>query len=337
MLITTVCRVSVAPSLQPLRTRCLSMKQCSPKIQIVRCFSNESRNTFSERLARRRSLKEKLLAPAGETAFNIGKGAVAGGAALGLGALCFYGLGLSKQTGAIDHATFWPEYVKQRIRDTYMYFGGSIVVTAASAAAALRSPRVMSLVTKNSFGAIALSFAALIGTNVIVQSIPYQKGFGVKQMAWLAHSAVLGAFIAPICFVGGPVLIRAAWYTAGVVGGLSTVAVCAPSEKFLMMGGPLAIGLGVVFASSLGTMFLPPSTALGAGLYAISMYGGLLLFSGFLLYDTQRIIKLAEVYPINSARPYDPVNASISIYLDTVNIFIRIAMILAGSGSNRRK
>jgi hypothetical protein len=36
------------------------------------------------------------------------------------------------------------------------------------------------------------------------------------------------------------------------VGGLSAVAVCAPSERFLNIGGPLAIGLGVVFASSLG-------------------------------------------------------------------------------------
>jgi len=41
-------------------------------------------------------------------------------------------------------------------------------------------------------------------------------------------------------------------YTAGVVGGLSAVAVCAPSDRFLSIGGPLAIGLGVVFASSLG-------------------------------------------------------------------------------------
>lgn len=32
------------------------------------------------------------------------------------------------------------------------------------------------------------------------------------------------------------------------------MAVCAPSDKFLTMGGPLAIGLGVVFASSLGKM-----------------------------------------------------------------------------------
>jgi hypothetical protein len=47
-------------------------------------------------------------------------------------------------------------------------------------------------------------------------------------------------------------MLRAAWYTAGIVGGLSTVAMCAPSEKFLNMGGPLAVGFGVVFASSIG-------------------------------------------------------------------------------------
>ena len=34
--------------------------------------------------------------------------------------------------------------------------------------------------------------------------------------------------------------------------GLSTLAMCAPSDKFLYMGGPLAMGLGVVFVSSIG-------------------------------------------------------------------------------------
>lgn len=108
--------------------------------------------------------------------------------------------------------------------------------------------------------------------------------------------------------VGGAILIRAAWYTAGIVGGLSTIAVCAPSDKFLYMGGPLAIGLGFVFASSLGSMFLPPTTVLGAGLYSFALYGGLLLFSGFLLYDTQRIVNKAANHPVYAERPYDPVN-----------------------------
>lgn len=79
------------------------------------------------------------------------------------------------------------------------------------------------------------------------------------------------------------------------------------------MGAPLAMGLGVVFVSSIGSMFLPPTTALGAGLYSVSLYGGLLLFSAFLLYDTQRIIAQAERYPANhqfyGVKAYDPVNA----------------------------
>ena len=62
-----------------------------------------------------------------------------------------------------------------------------------------------------------------------------------------------------------------------MVGGLSTVAVCAPSDKFLYMGGPLAMGLGVVFCASIASNFLPPTTALGAGMYSIAVYGGLVL------------------------------------------------------------
>ena len=102
------------------------------------------------------------------------------------------------------------------------------------------------------------------------------------------------------------------------------------------MGGPLAMGLGVVFMASLGSAFLPASTALGAGLQSISLYGGLVLFSGFMLYNTQKIIHRAENHSRYGMQKYDPVNNSIGIYMDTVNIFIRIAMILAGGGGKRK-
>lgn len=176
----------------------------------------------------------------------------------------------------------------------------------------------------------------LIGTSMLTQSIPYKEGIGSKQLAWMLHSAVVGGIVAPLTMLGGPLLVRAAWYTAGVVGGLSALAMCAPSEKFLNMGGPLAIGLGVVFVSSLGSMFLPPTTSLGAGLYSISIYGGLVLFSMFLLYDTQKVIKRAENHPVYSAQKFDPINACMGIYMDTINIFIRIATILAGGGGRRK-
>jgi len=172
--------------------------------------------------------------------------------------------------------------------------------------------------------------ALLVGSGVVTRSIPYQPGVGSKQLAWMSHAGIMGAILAPLSALGGPLVLRAAYLTAGVVGGLSAVAVCAPSDKFLNMGGMLGAGLGVVFLANIGSMFMPPSTVIGSGLYSIAIYGGLVLFSLFLLYDTQRIIQQAE----NPSRPYDPVNQSMGIYMDTMNIFIRIAMILS---NNRKK
>lgn len=277
------------------------------------------------------------MAPAGDSAFTVGRATLAGVSLVGLGALCYYGLGLSNDVGAIDRAAIWPDIVKHRIRDTYMYFGGSLFATVAAAVSVSRNPRIMSMMMRNSWMSLIGCMVAMVGSGMVCQAIPYLEGFGAKQVAWLVHSAVVGSVIAPLTLLGGPLMIRAACYTAGVVGGLSTLAMCAPSDKFLYMGGPLAMGLGVVFVSSIGTWFLPATTAIGAGLYSIALYGGLVLFGGFLLYDTQKIIYRAETHPVYAMQPYDPVNNSVGIYLDTVNIFIRIAMILAGGGGNRRK
>ena len=51
--------------------------------------------------------------------------------------------------------------------------------------------------------------AAMIGTNILVHSIPYKEGIGAKQAAWALHSAVVGAVLAPLCLLGGPILLRA--------------------------------------------------------------------------------------------------------------------------------
>lgn len=96
------------------------------------------------------------------------------------------------------------------------------------------------------------------------------------------------------------------------------------------------MGLGVVFVSSLGSMFLPPTTVAGATLYSVAVYGGLVLFSMFLLYDTQKVIKRAEVVPMYGVQKYDPINSMLGIYMDTLNIFMRVATILA-TGGNRKK
>lgn len=69
-----------------------------------------------------------------------------GGAALfGVGALCYYGLGLSNEVGAIDRAMVWPQVVRDRVRSTYSYFAGSLALTAGTAYAISQSRAVYTL------------------------------------------------------------------------------------------------------------------------------------------------------------------------------------------------
>jgi len=278
---------------------------------------------------------------------EVGQLAVAGGATVALGGLCYYGLGLSDKSGAIDNAVVWPDHVRQRISSTYVHLGGALATAAASAVAFYRSPagqRFMQWSFQRPLMSFGVMIAGLWGSGMVVHAIPYESPFTTKYAAWALHNGILGLVIAPVGAVGGALAIRAAWYTAGIVGGLSAIAACAPSDKFLGWAGPLGIGLGGVFAASVGSVFIPPTSTLGLSLFSISLYGGLLLFSGFLLYDTQKVIRKAETHNEGhhwngqqwvAARRFDPINESGHLVMDVANIFIRMVQILALGG--RRK
>ncbi|XP_051010497.1 growth hormone-inducible transmembrane protein-like [Acomys russatus] len=284
-------------------------------------------------------LKEVALEPSMEKVFKIdqmGRWFVAGGSAVGLGVLCYHGLGTSNEIGAMEKAVIWPQYVKDRIHCTSLYLAGSISLTALSALAVARTSALMDFMMRGSWVTIGATFAATIGAGMLVQSIPYERSLDTKHWAWMLHSSVMGAVVAPLTILGGPLLLKAACYTASIMGGLSTVAMCAPSEKFLNMGAPLGVGLGLVFVSSLGSMFLLPTLVAGATLYSVAMSGGLILFSTFLLYDTQKVIKHAEITPMYGVQKYNPINLMWRIFMDTLNIFMCVATMLA-TGNNRKK
>jgi len=152
---------------------------------------------------------------------------------------------------------------------------------------------------------------------------------GTKQMAWLASMAGMGVMLSPVGFLGGQIILRAAVGTGLMVGSIASVAMTAPSESFLWMAAPLNMGLGVVVLSSFGSFFFPASPIL----HNIVLYGGLGLFGGYVLYDTQKL-----QYNAQHKKVYSPMNEGFGLYLDTINIFIRLAQILAmqqGGGKRR--
>lgn len=57
------------------------------------------------------------------------------------------------------------------------------------------------------------------------------------------------------------------------------------NDRYLYLGGPLLAGITVVALSSLAPMVLPMGIRALAVSEAISLYGGLAVFGGFVLYE----------------------------------------------------
>lgn len=93
---------------RPLLANC-PLKTPNVSKEAIRQIRNEARSGQSFGLGgktsgSRMSLKEKLLQPTTGLPFAVGRGAVLGASALGIGALAFYGSGLGSEAGAFDRS-----------------------------------------------------------------------------------------------------------------------------------------------------------------------------------------------------------------------------------------
>eukprot|EP00123_Amoebidium_parasiticum_P012449 comp21362_c1_seq1/m.29339 comp21362_c1_seq1/g.29339 ORF comp21362_c1_seq1/g.29339 comp21362_c1_seq1/m.29339 type:complete len:332 (-) comp21362_c1_seq1:278-1273(-) len=242
------------------------------------------------------------------------------GAVVGLGATALSGL----QGGTRQGATY-PSYVSERIAKTYGYVVGGLGLTAGVATYIFRSGLYYRLMNVNPWVMMIGTGAGMIGSMIAVQSVSHKPS---QHVAWLAMNSFMGLSLFPLAMFGGALLQRAAIGTAAVVGSISLIAATTRSDNHLAMAGPLSVGLGVVFAASIGSLFFPAMPLL----YNVSLYGGLAVFGGFTYVDTQRIMVRAR-----QAVTYDPLKASVGIYMDTINIFTRMVQILANRGSNNRR
>ena len=125
------------------------------------------------------------------------------------------------------------------------------------------------------------------------------------------------------------ILARAGLYTAGLMGSLAFVGATAKTDKYMYLGGPLLAGDAIVALSGLAPMVIP-ATAARTLMWTenIWLYGGLAVFGGFTLYDVQKILHHARMAE-RGLMPKDPVNESIHLELDFINIFVRMVQILA--------
>lgn len=119
-------------------------------------------------------------------------------------------------------------------------------------------------------------------------------------------------------FYESTIVIQALLITLGIFVGL-TLFTFQTKLDFSGLGPFLFAGLIGLFTTGLVHMFIP----FGKGLDLALACGGVVIFSGFILYDTQQIMKRTSVD--------EAIWGAISLYLDVLNLFLYVLRLVSPS------
>lgn len=304
------------------RTAQLFQRSCSKQVPLVSFLANATKSQGKRQLTTAPALQHG----AKPDYMRLGGSALAIGGTI-LGTHFF----LNRETRDSLHP-----YESAYLNDTFIYTGAGLALTAAVAKGLHNSGWSVRLMQMNPWVVLGGGLIGSIGTMMGVMSTPPENTV-LKHVFWGGFQVMQAATLAPLFFMNPAILARAGLYTVGIVGSLSYIGATAKTDKYLYLGGPLLAGVAVVALAGLAPMILPARIASRAlaPLEAISLYGGLAVFSGFVLYDTQKILARARMAQAGRMAR-DPCRESISLELDCINIFVRLVTILGGQ-QNRRK
>jgi len=201
------------------------------------------------------------------------------------------------------------------LRNTYALLSMTLLFSALTAAIS------MNLTLGPGTYLLSVGGAFLLIWLVLPRTAKSAAGIGVV----FAITGLLGFSLGPIlnqylALSNGSEIIMTALGGTGVIFlGLSGYALTTRRD-FSFLGGMLFVGLLVILIAALANIFLA-IPALSLAISAIVI----LLFSGFILYDTSRILNGGET---------NYIMATVSLYLSIFNIFIHLLSLLGALGGD---
>lgn len=199
------------------------------------------------------------------------------------------------------------------IRKVYALFFAATLFAIGGVFLGFAFPPLMILAVEHPI----IMFIVMIGGVMGAQAVRHVPG--VNLAALFGFTTLTGVIISPVLYVIGRTnpssILQAGVMTVAIFGGL-TAYVFISRRDFSFLRGMVTVGLVVVICAGLTNILFVGSLGLG---FAISA-AALLLFAGFVLYDTSNIIRR---YPTN-----EYVAGALSLYLDAFNIFLALLRIL---------
>ncbi|WP_395239315.1 Bax inhibitor-1 family protein, partial [Salmonella sp. s54412] len=176
-----------------------------------------------------------------------------------------------------------------------------------------------------------LSSIAAIGMIVLLFFTPHNGKNQNKRVGYLMGFAFftglgLGPLMDAVTDIDSSIVPTAFFNTTMIFVCFSLSALWAEQRSFLYMGGMLGSGLMILLGASFLNIFMHSYF-----LYQVHLYLGLVVFCGFILYDTQLIVDKFR----NGEKDY--IWHCVDLFIDFIAVFRRIMAILAQKEDKKKK
>ncbi|KAE8912925.1 hypothetical protein PF005_g10567 [Phytophthora fragariae] len=145
----------------------------------------------------------------------------------------------------------------------------------------------------------------------------YQRRFGILMMISAAMGLSVSTLVAVAVHVDPSILVTALLLTTLVFLCFTGSALIATRRSYLYLGGILSSALSLLLLTSVLNIFTHSSF-----LFNMNLYGGLFVFCGYVVFDTQMIIEKA------SMGDKDVLAHTLGLFMDLMSIFVRILIAL---------
>ena len=202
------------------------------------------------------------------------------------------------------------------LRNTYFLLSLTLLFSAAIA--------WIALATNAPYPGIILTLVGIFGLMFLTMKLR-NSPWGILSV--FAFTGFIGYTMGPMLnafihtYANGGELILTALGGTGIIFFALSGYVLVTRKDFSFMRGFLMVGLIVAVVASIANIFLKMP-----GLQLVISSALVIVFSGFIMYDTSRIINNGET---------NYIMATISLYLDIVNLFQNLLVLLGALSGNR--
>lgn len=217
--------------------------------------------------------------------------------------------------------------LRSHLKNVYSSLTLSVLAAAGGASTVLLSPR-SSLFSAGGGGfwgllafglAMALHFTPDNGKNwknrmALLLGFAFFSGLGSGPL--MSYAVALNPSLLPTAFLLSSTLFAC----------FSGVALYAPSGHYLYLGGTLISALSTLFWLGLANIFFQSTM-----IFQLSLWAGLAVFCGFVVYDTQMIIEKRR------RGEKDFIKHSLGLFIDFMQLFKRILILLIQKEQNGQR